>query len=159
LNKWKNHFCQLLNVQRAGGVSQSEIHTAEPFVPQPSASEVEVAITKFKRYKVPGSDQIPAELFEVGGGGILHSETHKLIVLIWNKEEVPHKWKKPTVVPIHKKGDKADCSNYKGVSLLSTSYKTVSNICLSRIIPYADEITGDHQCRFRSNRSTSDQIF
>jgi hypothetical protein len=37
LNRWKNYFCQLLNVQGAGGVRQTEIHTAEPFVPEPSA--------------------------------------------------------------------------------------------------------------------------
>jgi flagellar biosynthesis chaperone FliJ len=44
LSSWKNYFCQQLNVQRAGGVRQTEVHTAEPFVPQPSASEAEVAI-------------------------------------------------------------------------------------------------------------------
>jgi hypothetical protein len=42
-----------------------------------------------KRYKAPGSDQIPAELIQAGGE-ILHSEIHKLIMLIWNKEELPH---------------------------------------------------------------------
>jgi hypothetical protein len=63
------------------------------------------------------------------------------------------------VVPIHKKGDKTDCSNYRGISLLSTSYKILSNILLARLMPYADEIIGDHQCGFRCNRSTTDQIF
>jgi hypothetical protein len=47
---------------------QTEIHAAEPFVPDPSAAEVEVAIIKFKRYKALGSDQIPA------GGGAVRSE-------------------------------------------------------------------------------------
>jgi hypothetical protein len=46
---------------------QTEIHTAEPFAPEPSATEVEVAIRKMKRYKAPGSDQIPAELIQAGG--------------------------------------------------------------------------------------------
>jgi hypothetical protein len=62
-------------------------------------------------------------------------------------------------VPFHKKGDKTDCSNYRGMSLLSTSYKTLSNILLSRLIPYSQEIIGDNQCGFRRNRSTTDQIF
>jgi hypothetical protein len=70
-------------------------------------------------------------------------------MLIWSKEELPHQWKESTVIPIHKKGDKTDCSNYQGISLLSTSYKILSNILLSRLIPYTDdEITGDHQCGF-----------
>jgi hypothetical protein len=62
-------------------------------------------------------------------------------------------------VPIHKKGDKTECSNYRGISLLPTSYKILSNILLSRLIPYADEIIGDHQYGFRRNRSMTDQIF
>jgi hypothetical protein len=68
-------------------------------------------------------------------------------MLIWNKEEMPHQWKESIVVPINKKGDKTDCSNYRGISLLSASYKILSNI-LSRLIPHADEIVGDNQCGF-----------
>jgi hypothetical protein len=67
LNRWKNYFCQLLNVNGADGVRQTERHTAEPFVPEPSASEVEVTIGKLKRYKSPGVVQIPAELIQAGG--------------------------------------------------------------------------------------------
>jgi hypothetical protein len=62
-----NYFCQLLNVQRVGGIKQTEIQTAEPFVPEPSSSAVVVASGKLKRYKSPGADQIPAELIEAGG--------------------------------------------------------------------------------------------
>jgi hypothetical protein len=79
--------------------------------------------------------------------------------LIWNKEELPHQWKESIVVPTHKKGDKTDCSNYRGISFLSTSCKILSNILLARLTPYADEIIGVHQCRFRRNRSKTDQIF
>jgi hypothetical protein len=87
LNRWKNYFCRLLNVPGAGDVRQTEMHTAEPFVPQPRASEAEVAIGKRKRYKYPG-DQIPAELIQ-SGEETLRSGIHKLIKLIWNKEELP----------------------------------------------------------------------
>jgi hypothetical protein len=55
-NRRKNYFCQLLNVYGAGCVTQTEMHTAEPFVPKHSASEVEVAIGKLKRYKSPGAE-------------------------------------------------------------------------------------------------------
>jgi hypothetical protein len=92
--------------------------TAEPFVPEPSASQVEVAVGKLKRSEYPGVDQIPAELIQAGGE-TLRSEIHKLIKLIWNKQELPHQWKESIVVPIHKNYDITDCSNYRGISLLS----------------------------------------
>jgi hypothetical protein len=153
-----NYFCQLLNVHGAGGVRRTEMQTAEPFVPQPSASEVEVAIGKMKRWKSPGVGQIPAELIQAGGETLL-SEFHKLIKLIWNKEKLSHHWKESIVVPIHKKGDKTDCSNYRGISLLSDSYKILSNILLAGLTLYANEIIGDHQCGLQRSRSTTDQIF
>jgi hypothetical protein len=67
LNRWNNYFCQLLNAHGVGGVRQTEMHTAELPVPEPSASEVEDAIGKLKRYKSPGADQTPAELIQAGG--------------------------------------------------------------------------------------------
>jgi hypothetical protein len=100
-----DYFCQLLNVQSVGSIRKTEIQTAEPFVPEPSMSEVEVSIGKLKTCKSPGADQIPVELIQAGGE-TLHSEIPKLIKLIWNKEELPHQWKESIVVPIHKKGDK-----------------------------------------------------
>jgi hypothetical protein len=51
VNRWTNYFCQLLTVQEACGVWQTEIQTAEPLVPETSIYEVEVAIAKLKRYK------------------------------------------------------------------------------------------------------------
>jgi hypothetical protein len=45
------------------------------------------------------------------------------------------------------------------IIVLSTSYKILSNILLSSLSPYIDEIIGDHQCGIRRNRSTADQIF
>jgi hypothetical protein len=153
-----NYNYELLNVQWVGGIRHTDIHTAELFVPEPSISDVEVAIGKLKRNKSPGADQIPAELIQAGGE-TFHSEIHKLINLIWNKEELSHQWKESIVVPIHKKGDKTECSNYRGISLLPTSCKILSNILLSRLIPYADKIIGDHQCGFRRNRTNTDQIF
>jgi hypothetical protein len=52
-------------------ILQTEIHTVEPLVPEPSSSEVEIAIEKLKRYKSPGIDQILAELIQAGGEYIM----------------------------------------------------------------------------------------
>jgi hypothetical protein len=96
---------------------QMDIHTAEPLVPEPGLVEVEIAIGKLKSYKSPGTDQIPAELFKAGGEA-LYSEIHRLICCIWNKEELLQQWKESINLPIYKKGDKTDCNNYRGISLL-----------------------------------------
>jgi hypothetical protein len=108
---------------------------------------VKIAIAKLEKYKSPGSDQSPAELIQAGGE-ILLSEFHKLINSVWNKEKLADQWKESIIVPIHKRGDKTDCNNFRGISLLSTSYKILSHI-LSRLVLYTDEIIGDHQCGFR----------
>jgi hypothetical protein len=87
------------------------------------------------------------------------SVIHKLVTSIWNKEELPDQCKESIIVPIHRKGDKTDCNNYRDISLLSTSYTILLNILLSLLSPYLDEIIEDHYCGFRRNRSTTDQIF
>jgi hypothetical protein len=88
---------------------------------------VEIAIGKLKSYKSPGTHNIPAELIKAGGE-TLYSGIHRLICCIWNKEELPQQWKESIIVPIYKKGGKTDCNNYRGISLLSTAYKILSNI-------------------------------
>jgi len=75
------------------------------------------------------------------------------------KEELPEQWKELIIVPIYKKGVKTDCSNYRGISLLPTTYEILSNILLPRLTPYAEEIIGDYQCGFQHNRSTADHMF
>jgi hypothetical protein len=52
VNRWMNYFCQLLDVQGAVGVRQTDIQTAEPFVPEPSILEVEVTTGKLKSLQV-----------------------------------------------------------------------------------------------------------
>jgi hypothetical protein len=73
-----------------------------------------------KKYKSPGSDEISAELIQAGGETLL-SAIHKLFNSVWNTEELPDQCKESVIVPVHKKGDKTDCNNYRGLSLLSTS--------------------------------------
>jgi len=75
------------------------------------------------------------------------------------KEELPEEWKESIIVPTHKKGNKTDCNNYRGISLLPATYKILSYILISRLILYAEETTGDRQCGFRRNRSTTDRMF
>jgi hypothetical protein len=62
---------------------QNAVHTTEPLAPQSGPFEIEFPIEKLKTCKLPGIDQIPAELVQAGGK-ILRSKTHKRINSIWN---------------------------------------------------------------------------
>jgi hypothetical protein len=143
----RNDFCQLLNVHGTTDVRQTEKHTVEPLVPELSAFEVEIATEKLKSYKSRGVDHILVELIKAGGIKIC-PELHKLINSIWNKDELPEQWEESVVAPIYKKGNKTHCSNYCSISLLSTAFEVLSNILLSRLSLYAEEVIGDHQCGF-----------
>ena len=72
---------------------------------------------------------------------------------------MPKERKVSIFAPIHKKGDRMDCNNYRDLSLLSTLNKSLLNILLSRMTPCAYEIIGEYQRGFRRNRSTVDHIF
>ena len=100
LARWRNHFCQLLNVHGVNDVRQSLIHTAEPLVTEPSAFEFDLSIELLKSHKSPGIDQIPAELVKTVGKTVLC-----------------------------KKGDKTDCSNYRAISLANYIQKFYLTSC------------------------------
>jgi hypothetical protein len=56
LARWRNYFSQIVNVHGVNDVRQAEIHTAELLVPEPSVSEIELAIDELKSHKSPGID-------------------------------------------------------------------------------------------------------
>jgi len=72
---------------------------------------------------------------------------------ICNKAEFCEEWKKSIIVPIYMTAHKTDCSNYRVISLLTTTNRILSDNLLSK------EIIRDHQCGFRRSRSTTDHIF
>jgi hypothetical protein len=74
-------------------------------------------------------------------------------------DELPEEWKESIIVPIYTRGDKTDCRKYRGISLLSTMYKILFNIMLSKSNPYAEEIIRDCQCDICSDRLITDHIF
>jgi hypothetical protein len=78
LARWRTHFSQLFIVHGVIDIRQTDIHTIEPLVPEPSAFEVKMNIEILKRHKSAGIDQIPADWFEAEGRKMRY-EIHKFI--------------------------------------------------------------------------------
>jgi len=116
-----------LNVHGVNQVRQTEIHTAEPPMPEPNVFEVEMADEKLKRHNSPCVDQIPAALIKAGDRTI-RSEFHKHINSILNKEEFLEEWKASVIAPVYK-SVKTNFSNFRGISLFLTAYKLCPTSC------------------------------
>lgn len=104
----------------------------KPEVEHPSLEDVSEIIKGMKNDKAPVSDGISSELL-MAGGIELGYRLHKLIEDIWEKEEIHLDWEETIIVPIHKKGDKEDPKNYRGISLLNISYKILSKLIQKRL--------------------------
>lgn len=105
-------------------------------------STVEHMVDMFTNGKAPVEDTIKITPKKVGKDPT--AQLKLLLDNIWRQEETPTKWYVSVLYPIHKKGDSFICQNYRGISLLNTSYKIVSNIILNRIQPYSKEIVREY---------------
>jgi len=61
---------------------------------------------------------------------------YELIRQIWEEERIPEEWKETIIIPIHKRGDRDRCENYRGITLGKAVYKILPNIILGKIKPY-----------------------
>jgi sorting nexin-29 len=93
------------------------------------------------------------------GGRKLWNRIHQLIKIIWETEQMPKEWGIAIRCLIYKQGDKLECHNYCGITLLNVTYKIFTNLLTRYTETYVDEILGEYQCGFQKGRSTTDQIF
>src|SRR5450830_859062 len=94
-----------------------------------------------KNNKSAGLDNIPAELLNFGGDS-LADHLHQIIAKIWTEETWIEQWNNSWINPIHKKGDKTLCSNYRAISILNVAYKIFSTILCERLKLYLNNIIG-----------------
>ena len=118
--RW-TQYCNHLYTDNSGGdIVIKELEEISPRIQQESHvilfSEVEQAIQSLKKNKSPGSDGIPAELLQSGGESLTH-QIHQLCNKIWHSEVIPEDWGKLLLIPLPKKGDLSECSNYRTISL------------------------------------------
>ncbi|XP_072171512.1 uncharacterized protein [Diadema setosum] len=123
MNRWVEHFSQLLNntpkidVAAIERVEQSP--TDDSLSAPPTLAELEKAIQLCSNGKAPGIDRIPAEIFKSGGIRIKEQLLH-IITESWNNETLPKDLKDGVIVTLYKhKGDRYECGNYRGITLPS----------------------------------------
>ena len=162
--RWEEHFSQLLN--RPSTVDQAALEqipqkpTHEDLDLPPTEDEVRAAIKQMNCGKAQGKDGLPAEIFKALGDTAFQA-FHDVLCTIWEDEDMPADLRDATIVALYKnKGAKADCGNYRGISLLSIAGKTLARILLNRLIEnISEDNLPEAQCGFRPGRSTIDMVF
>ena len=127
-------------------------------IEEPTLKGVKRAIKSLKNNRATGIDQISAELLKHGGEA-LDNQIYKLTLMIWRQEEIPGDWETGVIMPVHKKGDKTRCENYRGITMLPVCYKVLTILIKEKLEPYIERKTSESQCGFRKGRATSDHLF
>ena len=132
-----------------GGITHSEPDVLE--------CEVKWALESITMNKASGGDGIPVELFQIlkdEAVNVLHSICHQ----IWKTQQWPQDWKRSVFIPIPKKGNAKECSNYHTIALSSHASKVMLKILQARLQHYVNHELPDVQAGFRKGRGTRDQI-
>ena len=115
------------------------------------------ALGSITRNKASGGDGIPIELFQVlkdDAVKVLHSIWQQ----IWKTQQQPQDWKRSLFIPIPKKGNAKECSNYCTTALISHTSKVMLKILQARLQQYVNCELPDIQPGFRKGRGTRDQM-
>ena len=119
--------------------------------------EVKWALESITKNKASGGDGIPIELFQIlkdDSVKVLHSICQQ----IWKTQQWPRDWKRSVFIPIPKKGNAKECSNYRTIALISHTSKVMLKILQARLQQYVKSELPDVQAGFRKGRGTRDQI-
>ena len=107
--------------------------------------------------KAGGGDGIPVELFQILKDDAVKG-LHSICQQIWKTQQWPQDWKTSVFIPISKKGNAKECSNYHTIALISHTSKVMLKILQARLQQYVNCELPDVQAGFRKGRGTRDQI-
>jgi hypothetical protein len=139
LARRRNHFSQLFNVHGANYVRERVIQTAKPLVPNPSAFDVGMAVGKLKGHKSSGMDHIPAELIKQGVEQFALRSIN-LLILFGIRMNCSRIGRIRSLYFFIGRVMKEIVVADRGITLVPSTYRILSNILLSRLTPYAEEI-------------------
>ncbi|CAH8492285.1 unnamed protein product [Dicrocoelium dendriticum] len=160
LGRWSEHFAlQFNHPTQSPATPPAPMYDAWPVsTAPPNEAEIRNVVQSLKRHKASGPDNLPPALFK-DGGSVLISEILSLFTKVWTEEKVPSSWGESVIVPIHKKGSRDDCCNYRGISLISVASKIFVSVLLGRLSTTREEFSREEQAGFRPGRGCIDQIF
>ena len=107
--------------------------------------------------KASGGDGITVELFQTRKDDAV-KVLYSICQQIWKTQQWPQDWKKAVFIPIPKKGNAKECSNYHTVALISHASKIMLKILQAKLQQYVNHEIPDVQAGFRKGRGTRDQI-
>ena len=119
--------------------------------------EVRWALGSITTNKASGGDGIPAELFQILKD-VAVKVLYSVYQQIWKTQQWPQDWKRSVFIPIPKKGNAKECSNYCTIALFSHARKVMLKILQARLQHYVNRELPDVQVGFRKGRGTRDQI-
>ena len=119
--------------------------------------EIKWALGSITMNKASGGDGIPVELFQILKGDAV-KVLHSICQHIWKTQQWPQDWNRSVFIPIPKKSNAKECSNYCTVALISHASKVMLKILQARLQQYVNHELPDVQAGFRKGRGTRDQI-
>ena len=119
--------------------------------------KVKWALGSITMNKASGGDGIPVELFQILKGDSV-KVLHLICQQIWKTQQWPREWKRSVFIPIPKKGNPKECSNYCIIALISCTSKVMLKILQARLQQYVNRELPDVQAGFSKGRGTRDQI-
>ena len=119
--------------------------------------EVKLALGSITKNKASVGDGISAKLFQILNDDAI-KVLHSICQQVWKTQQWPQDWKRSVFIPIPRKGNAKECSNYNTIELISHASKVTLKILQARLQQYVNQEIPDGHARFRKHRGTRDQI-
>ena len=119
--------------------------------------EVKWALGSITTNKASGGDGIPVELFQILKDDVV-KVLHSICQQIWKTQQWPQDWKRSVFIPVSKKGNAKECSNYRTIALISNASKVMLKILQARLQQYINHEFSNVQDEFREGKGTRGQI-
>ena len=157
------HFAEVYSEGAAvdpGVLAAADVPPNTADVPPPTVADVAAAVKKLKHWRAADPDGVCAEAVQAAweGSAGFRTQLHALMVTAM-RDGMPAVVKQSELLPFHKKGDRGDPGNYRGIQLVSVLRKLVALLCSTMLQHELEPQLLEYQCGFRPQRSCADQLF